>query len=217
MRFGDPRTSLQSIDGRQAEPLRRTGSRRSTAACVSLLATIAAGVPALAAPHPNAATHPGPAATAGGPDAAFIERFARLALECIHKEYPGQIMHVMSGDGDVKPPRELTPAFCGCYDWHSAVHGHWLLVRLGRLHPEAPFAAEALEALGRGFTRVKNEGEVRYLQGEGRAACRGPAATPEVHSCPAFSSRLTTLEYPRSAAHADAVLPCLSFTLGSAP
>ena len=44
-------------------------------------------------------------------------------------------------DADLKPPRELTPAFFGCYDWHSSVHGHWLLARLARLFPGAPFAA----------------------------------------------------------------------------
>src|SRR2546428_9318949 len=58
------------------------------------------------------------------------ERFARLALACVGKEYPNKISHVLSGDSDVKPPRELTPAFFGCYDWHSAVHAHWLLARL---------------------------------------------------------------------------------------
>jgi len=114
------------------------------------------------------------AAMAGGSDAAFIERFARLSMECIHKEYPSQITHVMSGDGDVRPPRELTPVFYGCYDWHSAVHGHWLLARLARLHPEAPFAPEALEALGRSFTPARIEGEIRYLQGEGRTAFERP-------------------------------------------
>ena len=63
-------------------------------------------------------------------DTETAERFARLALDCIEREYPNLIHHVMTGDDDVGPPRELTPAFYGCYDWHSAVHGHWLLTRL---------------------------------------------------------------------------------------
>ncbi|HLU50392.1 MAG TPA: DUF2891 family protein, partial [Planctomycetota bacterium] len=71
------------------------------------------------------------------------ERFARLALDCLHREYPNKVAHVLQSDKDVLPPRELTPAFFGCFDWHSAVHGHWLLVRLVRLLPEAPFVAEA--------------------------------------------------------------------------
>ena len=61
------------------------------------------------------------------------EGFARLALECVHREYPNKIAHVMTSDADAKPPRQLTPAFYGCYDWHSSVHGHWLLARAVRL------------------------------------------------------------------------------------
>jgi hypothetical protein len=51
------------------------------------------------------------------------ERFARLALACVHKEYPNKISHVLNSNADVAAPRKLTPAFCGCYDWHSFVHG----------------------------------------------------------------------------------------------
>src|SRR5437870_183285 len=80
-------------------------------------------------------------------DAKAAERFAKLALACVHKEYPNKISHLLNSDADVAPPRKLTPAFCGCYDWHSSVHGHWLLVRLVRTFPDAPFANEAREAL----------------------------------------------------------------------
>ena len=69
-------------------------------------------------------------------DPALVERFASLALDCVEREYPNKIGHVLHSDADVRPPRELTPAFAGCFDWHSAVHGHWLLVRLARLYPE---------------------------------------------------------------------------------
>jgi hypothetical protein len=74
------------------------------------------------------------AVTAGGAtspsfDEKAAERFAKLALACVHKEYPNKISHVLNSDADVAPPHKLTPAFCGCYDWHSSVHGHWLLVR----------------------------------------------------------------------------------------
>src|ERR687885_1241921 len=80
-------------------------------------------------------------------DAHSAQRFADLALACVHKEYPNKISHVLNSDRDVAPPRELTPAFCGCYDWHSSVHGHWLLVRLLRTFPGGPFAAPARAAL----------------------------------------------------------------------
>jgi len=56
----------------------------------------------------------------------------------VHQEYPNKIAHVLNGDDDALPPRTLTPAFYGCYDWHSSVHGHWLLARIARLHPDAP-------------------------------------------------------------------------------
>jgi hypothetical protein len=81
---------------------------------------------------------------------------------------------VLNGDADVKPPRELTPVFYGCYDWHSAVHGHWLLARLARRFPDAPFAAEARAALGRSLTPAGVAAEVRYLEGEGRATFERP-------------------------------------------
>ncbi|MEZ6083413.1 MAG: DUF2891 family protein [Phycisphaerae bacterium] len=73
-------------------------------------------------------------------DQESAERFARLALDCVHREYPNKISHVMSSADDAKTPHELTPVFYGCFDWHSAVHGHWLLVRLCRVLPQASFA-----------------------------------------------------------------------------
>src|SRR3954449_8333470 len=85
-------------------------------------------------------------------DAATAQRFAKLALACVHREYPNKIAHVLNDDSDVRPPRELTPAFYGCFDWHSAVHGHWLLARSARLWPDAPFAAPARAALARSLT-----------------------------------------------------------------
>ncbi|MDX1582520.1 MAG: DUF2891 family protein, partial [Thermoanaerobaculia bacterium] len=103
-----------------------------------------------------------------------VARFADLALECVHKEYPNKIAHVLQSDEDVKPPRELTPAFYGCYDWHSAVHGHWLLARLARLYPEAEFADEAREALSISLNEENIRREVEYIRGEGRASFERP-------------------------------------------
>jgi hypothetical protein len=64
--------------------------------------------------------------------------FARLALKGIQKEYPYKTGIVLNGEGDVKGPRGLHPAFYGCFDWHSSVHGHWMLVRLLRQFPDLP-------------------------------------------------------------------------------
>ena len=107
-------------------------------------------------------------------DAAAAGRFAGLALACVHREYPNKISHVLQSDADARPPRELTPAFYGCYDWHSAVHAHWLLARLSRLYPDAPWAADARAALARSLTADNVAAEVRYLQGPGRASFERP-------------------------------------------
>ena len=115
-----------------------------------------------------------PAPSARDLDAAAAERLANLALACVHKEYPNKIAHVLNGDADVRPPRELTPAFYGCYDWHSAVHGHWLLARLARLFPDAPFAARARTALDRSLTPESIAAEVLYLQAPGRNTFERP-------------------------------------------
>src|SRR5712691_7170904 len=107
-------------------------------------------------------------------DAAAAARFATLALDCAFREYPNKIAHVLSGEDDVRPPHVLTPAFYGCYDWHSAVHGHWLLARLARSFPTAPFAAPARAALAKSLTTVNIAGEVAYLLGKGRTTFERP-------------------------------------------
>lgn len=104
----------------------------------------------------------------------LAERFADLALDCIHREYPNKLTHVLSSDADVLPPRELTPVFSGCFDWHSSVHGHWLLVRLVALHPGASFAARARAALAESFRPEKVAVELAYLKAEGRASFERP-------------------------------------------
>src|SRR5215467_13680483 len=103
-------------------------------------------------------------------DAHDAARFAKLALACVHKEYPNKISHTMNSDADVQPPRQLTPAFYGCYDWHSSVHGHWLLARLARTYPNADFAQPARDALRQSLTRDNILQEAAYLRGEGRAS-----------------------------------------------
>jgi len=107
-------------------------------------------------------------------DAKAAERFAGLALACVGKEYPNKISHLLNGDADVAPPRKLTPAFYGCYDWHSSVHGHWLLVRLVKTFPDAPFAKPAREALRKSLSAENLKQEAAYLRGEGRASFERP-------------------------------------------
>ena len=107
-------------------------------------------------------------------DEKAAERFANLALACVHKEYPNKIAHNMNSDQDVAPPRKLTPAFYGCYDWHSSVHGHWLLARLARTFPSGPFAVKARVALQDSLSAANIVQEASYLRGAGRASFERP-------------------------------------------
>src|SRR6202163_2636392 len=107
-------------------------------------------------------------------DQPTAERFARFALDCIHREYPNKIAHTLESDADARPPRELTPAFYGCYDWHSAVHGHWMLARLGRVFPGTPLAEKIGDALNGSITSENIASEVRYLETPGRTAFERP-------------------------------------------
>lgn len=103
-----------------------------------------------------------------------LERFAGLALACVHKEYPNKIAHAMNSDADLRPPRELTPAFYGCYDWHSSVHGHWLLARVARQLPDSAVARKAMAALEQSLTRDNVAREVEYFNAPGRGTFERP-------------------------------------------
>jgi len=121
---------------------------------------------------------------AGRPTAAALEtpaftadhaaRFARLALDCVDQEYPNKIGHTMASDADMGTPRSLHPAFFGCFDWHSSVHGHWLLARFARLHPGHPDAAAACDVLERHLAPDLVAAETAYLETEGRASWERP-------------------------------------------
>lgn len=102
------------------------------------------------------------------------DRFARLALSCVHKEYPNKISHVLATARDARTPRELTPAFYGCFDWHSSVHGHWLLVRLLKLDPETPFLDVTVSALAQSFTDENIAAEVAYYLDPNRKSFERP-------------------------------------------
>lgn len=103
--------------------------------------------------------HPDPAA-----------RFARIALGHVTRDYPHKADHVMTGDADAYIPRVVHPIFFGSFDWHSCVHGYWLLARVRRLFPDGAEAG-AIDALfADAFTPDKVEAERAYLD---RSASRG--------------------------------------------
>lgn len=89
--------------------------------------------------------------------------FAKLALKCVSKEFPNKPEHVINGALDVEGPKKLHPAFYGCYDWHSSVHGHWMLARLLRTFPSIPEAPAIRNALGASLTSENILSEVSYL------------------------------------------------------
>ncbi len=89
--------------------------------------------------------------------------FARLALGCVGKEYPNKPDHVMNNAEDVRGPKAMHPAFYGCFDWHSAVHGHWMLVRILRLFPDLPEVRDIRAALNENLTTQNIAREVDYL------------------------------------------------------
>ena len=97
-------------------------------------------------------------------DPTRASAFARLALRGIDREYPNKPAEVLRGPADIMSPAAMHPAFFGCFDWHSAVHGHWLLVRLLRICPGLPEAAEIRERLGAHLTAAKLAAEAAYFE-----------------------------------------------------
>ncbi len=95
--------------------------------------------------------------------AESASRFAALALDCIHREYPNKLGQVLKDESDLKPPRVLHPAFFGCFDWHSSVHGHWMLAKLLKEFPELPERQRIIEGLSRSLTEENIAGEVEYF------------------------------------------------------
>jgi hypothetical protein len=97
------------------------------------------------------------------PDIA--SRLAELPLHCIQQEYPNKTAHTIEADLDAKlTPRQLHPSFYGCFDWHSSVHGHWMLVRLLKTSKGLAKEAEIRRILDTSFQKESLLGEVKYFQ-----------------------------------------------------
>jgi hypothetical protein len=107
-------------------------------------------------------------------DAALASKFASLALAHVRREYPNKLDHVMNGPQDVRSPRDLHPIFYGSFDWHSNVHGYWLLATLRRLAPTLG-GANRIEALfAEQFTPEKVQAELAYLSAPNRGGFERP-------------------------------------------
>ena len=105
---------------------------------------------------------------------SYAKVFSNLAMDCVHKEYSNKIAHFMNSDDDLKPPRELYPAFYGCFDWHSSVHGHWLLVRLLNTHEDDVDSAAIIQSLDKSFTEENLAGELASYSRPGMKSFERP-------------------------------------------
>ena len=90
--------------------------------------------------------------------------FAALALKCVTREFPNKPEHVINNNSEVQSPKALHPAFYGCYDWHSSVHGHWMLVRLLKTFPNLPESSQIRAALNANLTAENIQAEVAYIK-----------------------------------------------------
>jgi hypothetical protein len=154
---------------------------------------------------------------------AQAARFAALPLRNLDREYPNNIAHYLSDAGDLQAPRALHPVFYGSYDWHSCVHGWWLLARCLRRYPDLPFADQADALFAAHFTPAGGAAEAAYMQAPGRGtwerpygwgwllalcaeldlwrhplakAWRSALAPLETHIADAFPAYLAKLSYP---------------------
>ena len=107
------------------------------------------------------------------PDLA--DRFSALALTCVHQEFPNKISRTTHTAEEIGRPKDIFPAFYGCFDWHSSVHGHWLLVRLLRVGPaDAPWRDEAIAKLSQSFSEQNMAGEVANFARPARGSWERP-------------------------------------------
>ncbi|MDR2697113.1 MAG: DUF2891 domain-containing protein [Holophagales bacterium] len=135
---------------------------------------------------------------------ASASHFAKLALRCVGQEFPNKPDHVLGSSGDLKLPKELHPAFYGCYDWHSSVHGHWMLARLLRHFPNLPEASKIQTVLDRHLTSGVMKVEVDYLDSKENRAFERPYGWAWLLK---LSAELETSNHSRAKVWADAVRP----------
>ena len=130
--------------------------------------------------------------------------FTKLALRCVGQEFPYKPDHVLGKAEDLKLPRVLHPAFYGCYDWHSSVHGHWMLARLLRQFPDMPEAGQIQAVLDRHLAPDVIKVELDYLDSGINRAFERPYGWAWLLK---LSAELETSNHPRASAWAEALRP----------
>lgn len=106
------------------------------------------------------------------PELTFKEanRLANLPLECLQVEYPNKLNQSLSDATHLQAPKTLHPAFYGCYDWHSSVHGHWSLISLLKQFPSLHQAATIRQKLITNISQENIRAEMAYFQMEGNSS-----------------------------------------------
>jgi hypothetical protein len=99
--------------------------------------------------------------------ADLAERFAAIALGHVGREFPNKLDQILAAEGDLATPRVLHPLFYGSFDWHSAVHSHWLLARVLRRHPDIAAAPAIREWLEQAFIEAAPAGSSGPTAGRG--------------------------------------------------
>lgn len=89
---------------------------------------------------------------------------AKLAIDGLHREYPNKPSNVLVSPADVLSPKQLHPAFYGCFDWHSSVHGHWMLVRLLKTNPNHSLATISRDRLAQNLTKQNLDAEAAHFR-----------------------------------------------------
>jgi hypothetical protein len=144
--------------------------------------------------------------------ADVASKFARIALGHVTREYPNKLDHVLDGPADARGPRDLHPMFFGSFDWHSCVHGYWLLATVLRREPSIPEAGAIRALFDETFTADKVAGEVAYLARSSSRGFERPygwgwllklQAELMAHEAPPSSENWAAVHQPLATAFAD--------------
>jgi hypothetical protein len=136
--------------------------------------------------------------------AAVASRFANLVLGHLTREYPNKLTHALAGPQDVQSPRALHPIFYGSYDWHSCVHGYWLVLRLVGRFPDLPEAARIVETVDAHFTDANVAGERAYLDLPHNRGFERPYGWAWLL---ALAAQVDALKLPQAARWANTIAP----------
>lgn len=101
--------------------------------------------------------------TFGQIDQKSAEGLVALPLKCAQQEFPNKLGQVLNKSADLARPTELHPAFYGCFDWHSAVHGQWLMVRLLKTYPNLTQAAKIRSILSTQLSEKNIQQEIAFF------------------------------------------------------